>query len=122
MNIELRKFQAREFLQTEQDVAEFLDLAYREGGSPLFMKALELVSREVGINLISERSGLGKESLYKTLRPGKKPRFDTMVKILDSIGLTFTIQVKSKRSVESSCRSLRTIIVKPARSDMTARA
>jgi probable addiction module antidote protein len=99
MNIELRKFQAREFLQTEQDVAEFLDLAYREGGPPLFMKALELVSREVGINLISERSGLGKESLYKTLRPGKKPRFDTMVKILDSIGLTFTIQVKPKERV-----------------------
>ncbi len=98
MGLSLRKFEMRELLQSDQDIALFLDEAYQEGGSELFMKCLELVARDVGMNVISEKSGLGKESLYKTLRPGKKPRFDTIVKILDSLGLTVTVQVKSKES------------------------
>lgn len=102
MGLNLRKLGIRELLQSDQDVALFLDEAYQEGGSDLFMKCLELVAREVGMNVISEKSGLGKESLYKTLRPGKKPRFDTMVKILDSLGLTFTVQVKKKESSVST--------------------
>lgn len=97
MSVQLRKFEVREILKTEQDVATFLDEAFQEGGSQLLMKCLDLVTREVGMNVISDRSGLGKESLYKTLRPGKKPRFDTMVKILDSLGLTFTVQVRQQQ-------------------------
>ena len=94
-----RKFDVVEILQCEQDIVELLNDALRAGGPILMMSALEQVIRAVGLGAVAGKSGLGRESLYKTLRPGKKPRFDTMVKILDSIGLTFTIQVKPKERV-----------------------
>ncbi|MBM4179268.1 MAG: putative addiction module antidote protein [Ignavibacteria bacterium] len=100
MGLNLRKVEIRQLLQSDEDIALFLDEAYQEGGSELFMNCLEIIVREVGMSIISEKSGLGKESLYKTLRPGKKPRFEIMVKILDSLGLTYTIKVKAKESID----------------------
>ncbi len=36
---------------------------------------------------IAKDTGLGRESLYKTFHTGVKPRFDTIVKVLDSLGI-----------------------------------
>jgi probable addiction module antidote protein len=40
---------------------------------------------------IAERTGLGRESLYKALAPGAKPRYDTVLKILHSLGVKLTV-------------------------------
>ena len=32
-------------------------------------------------------TGLGRESLYKAFAPGAKPRFDTVMKVLQALGL-----------------------------------
>jgi probable addiction module antidote protein len=40
---------------------------------------------------IAQESGLGRESLYKTFAPGSKPRFDTIAKVVKSLGLHFHI-------------------------------
>ena len=37
-------------------------------------------------------SGLGRESLYKALTPGAKPRFDTILKVARALGVKFTAQ------------------------------
>ena len=36
-------------------------------------------------------TGLGRESLYKALPPGAKPRYDTMLKVLQGLGVKLTI-------------------------------
>jgi probable addiction module antidote protein len=99
MSATYRKFDPTEVIRSQQDAAELLSMALREGGHELMMHVLDDVVRAVGMGMVAGHTGLGRESLYKTLRPGKKPRFDTMVKILDSLGLTFTVQVKK---IESS--------------------
>lgn len=91
MKTRLRKFDPIEVLRSEQDIADYVNLAFKEGGSELMMSALDDVARALGLGAIAERSGLGRESLYKTLRPGRKPQFETMVRILESIGLTFVV-------------------------------
>jgi probable addiction module antidote protein len=40
---------------------------------------------------IAEDSGLGRESLYKALTPGAKPRYDTVLKVLQSLGVKLTV-------------------------------
>jgi len=40
---------------------------------------------------IAEESGLGRESLYKALTPGAKPRYDTVLKVLQSLGVKLTV-------------------------------
>jgi probable addiction module antidote protein len=40
---------------------------------------------------IAERAGLGRESLYKALSPGAKPRYDTILKVLQSLGVKVSV-------------------------------
>jgi probable addiction module antidote protein len=44
-----------------------------------------------GMSAIAERAGLGRESLYKAFAPGAKPRYDTVLKMLHSLGVKLTI-------------------------------
>ncbi|WP_018410678.1 helix-turn-helix domain-containing transcriptional regulator [Methyloversatilis thermotolerans] len=37
-------------------------------------------------------AGLGRESLYKALAPGAKPRFETVMKVARALGVKFTAQ------------------------------
>jgi probable addiction module antidote protein len=42
---------------------------------------------------VAKDSGLGRESLYKALAPGSKPRFDTVLKVARALGVKLTAQV-----------------------------
>jgi probable addiction module antidote protein len=42
---------------------------------------------------VAKDSGLGRESLYKALAPGAKPRFDTVLKVARALGVKLTAQV-----------------------------
>jgi len=41
----------------------------------------------VAIGDIAKDTGLGRESLYKSFHEGASPRFDTIVKVLNSFGI-----------------------------------
>jgi probable addiction module antidote protein len=41
---------------------------------------------------IARDSGLGRESLYKALAPGAKPRFDTVLKVARALGVRLSAQ------------------------------
>lgn len=49
--------------------------------------------RAKGMSEIARASGLGRESLYKALSPGAKPRFDTVVRVLKALGVELKISV-----------------------------
>jgi len=36
---------------------------------------------------LAKDAGVGRESLYKALTPGAKPRYDTMIKLLHALGV-----------------------------------
>jgi probable addiction module antidote protein len=41
---------------------------------------------------VAKDAGLGRESLYKALAPGAKPRFDTVLKVARALGMRLTAQ------------------------------
>jgi probable addiction module antidote protein len=43
------------------------------------------------MSAIAEQTGLGRESLYKAMAPGAKPRYDTVLKVLHSLGVKVTV-------------------------------
>jgi probable addiction module antidote protein len=45
-----------------------------------------------GMSLVAKEAGLGRESLYKALAPGSKPRFDTILKVAKALGVRLTAQ------------------------------
>ena len=44
------------------------------------------VAKARGMAKIARDAGLGRESLYKAFAPGAKPRFDTVMKVLQALG------------------------------------
>jgi probable addiction module antidote protein len=49
--------------------------------------AVRDVARARGMTRLARDSGLGRESLYKALHPGAKPRYDTVLKLLQALGI-----------------------------------
>ncbi len=53
--------------------------------------AIGKVAKARGMSAIAENNGLGCESLYKALTPGAKPRYDTIMKVLRSLGVKLSV-------------------------------
>ena len=87
-------FDAAEFLDNEEIIAEYLSDAIEEGDSDALLTAIATVARARGMSKLAEDSGLGRESLYKTLRPGSKPCYETIVKILTALNVKLHILPK----------------------------
>ena len=84
-------FNAAEYLDNEEVIAEYLAAALEDPDPEVFMMAVSNVAKARGIARIARDSGLGRESLYKALAPGAKPRFETVRKLVDALGVRWTV-------------------------------
>lgn len=87
------KFDATDYLDSEEMIAEYLTAALEDENPDVFLAALADVAKARGISAIAQSTGLGRESLYKALAPGAKPRYDTVLKVLHSLGVKLTVAV-----------------------------
>jgi probable addiction module antidote protein len=78
---------AAEHLKTKKDMAAYIACALEEGDSALIAAALGDVARAQGMTKIAKRTGLGRESLYKTLSLDGNPALTTILKVIDAVGL-----------------------------------
>lgn len=78
---------AAEHLKTKEDMAAYLEAALEENDSALIAAALGDIARAKGMTYIAKETGLGRESLYKTLSPEGNPEFSTILKIVNALGL-----------------------------------
>ncbi|RPI40164.1 MAG: putative addiction module antidote protein [Betaproteobacteria bacterium] len=53
----------------------------------MLLLALADIARARGMAEVAREAGLGRESLYKALSPGAKPRFDTVLKVARALGV-----------------------------------
>lgn len=90
--VKFRRFEASDFLKSEAAIEEFLAAAMEDPNPDVFLAALGEVAKVRGIAALAERSGLGRESLYKTLAPGSKPRYETICKLVDALGVKLTVK------------------------------
>jgi probable addiction module antidote protein len=88
MNKKIKRFDAADYLDSEEMIAEYLGAVLEDGDQALFLEAIGDIAKARGMKKIAEDAGLGRESLYKALAPGAKPRFDTVMKVLKSIGVS----------------------------------
>jgi probable addiction module antidote protein len=78
-----------EHLKSEEDMVAYLDAALEEGDASLIAAALGDIARAKGMSQIAKDTGLGRESLYKTLSPNGNPEFATVLKVMGALGLQF---------------------------------
>ena len=88
-------FDAARYLTDDAAIAEYMNAVLETGDTDLLLLALGDVARARGMAQVAKDAGLGRESLYKALTPGAKPRFDTVVKVANALGVRLTAQSAS---------------------------
>ncbi len=76
-----------EHLQSEEDMAAYLEAALAEGDASLVAAALGDIARAKGMTQLAKEAGLGRESLYKALSPAGNPEFATILRVVGALGL-----------------------------------
>ena len=89
-SVKLLPFDAARYLDDDEAIAEYMTAVLETNEPDLLLLALSDVARAKGIAQVAKDAGLGRESLYKALAPGAKPRFETVMKVARALGVKFT--------------------------------
>jgi len=82
-----RLYDTTEYLDTDEDMAAYLDAALQDGEPALVAAALGDIARAKGMAQLARDTGLGRESLYKALSADGNPEFATVLKVVKALGL-----------------------------------
>lgn len=74
-------------LDSDAAMHEYLSQVFADGDSDEILRALGHVARARGMAQLAADSGLGRENLYNALKPGAKPRFDTILRVCHALGM-----------------------------------
>lgn len=77
--------------QTKEQMASYLGAALADGSRGEIAAALGDLARSEGMSAIAEVTGLGRESLYKSLSENGNPELATVLKVVDALGLKLTV-------------------------------
>ncbi len=85
--VKTRRWDPSEHLESDEDMAAYLEAALEDGDPALIAAALGDIARAQGMSAIARKTGLGRESLYKALSPDGNPEFSTVLKVVRALGL-----------------------------------
>jgi probable addiction module antidote protein len=89
---DLPEFEVSDYLEDADAIAEYLTIVLEDGDPSLLIAALGDIARAKGMSEVSRESGLAREALYKALRAGAQPRFDTVMRVLKTLGVRLVAQ------------------------------
>lgn len=94
--IAIREYEAARYLDSEEMISEYLAACLEDPNPDVFLAALGEVAKARGVAQLAKKTGLSRESLYKTFSPGTKPRFETIVKITNALGVPLGMKQSAK--------------------------
>lgn len=92
MTLETTPFDPAEFLETQEDQAEFIKAALETGDASYISKALGVVARARGMSQIARDAGVTREALYKALSDKGDPKLSTFMGVFKALGLRVTVE------------------------------
>lgn len=84
---DLMEFDLAEHLKTDEDVEQYLTTVLEENDGAELTHALGLIAKMRGMTEVARAAGLTREALYKALRPGSQPRFETILRVCRALGV-----------------------------------
>jgi|SRR5690606_27907406 len=83
------RYDVAEYLSTPEEMAAYLEACLQEanGDAAYVAKALGNIARAKGMTEIARQTGLSRESLYKALSGERVPNFETVLKVINALGL-----------------------------------
>ena len=89
---DLPEFDAAPYLDGEAAIAAYLTDILEANDGALLAAALGDIARARGMTEIAKSAGITREALYKALRPGSAPRFDTVSRVCAALGVRLVAQ------------------------------
>jgi probable addiction module antidote protein len=80
-------FDVADYLDDEEMITEYISSVLEENDPNLLLIALKDIAKARGMTQLAKDSGLGRESLYKILADGAKPRYDSVLKIIQALNI-----------------------------------
>jgi len=83
------RYDVAEHLRSPEEMAAYLEACIEEadGDAAFVAKALGNIARAKGMSQVARDAGLSRESLYKALSGERNPGFDTILKVVNALGL-----------------------------------
>lgn len=91
--LDLEDFDPAEYITSDEAAAAYITQALATNDAAIFAAAVGDIARARGMSEIAKTAGLGRESLYKALRPHSQPRMETMTRVLGALGVRLVAEV-----------------------------
>lgn len=92
--LRLSKFDMANYLKTDDDISNYLEIVISENDPQAFLQALNTVARAKGIARLAKETGIPRESLYQSLSEKGNPCFSTLWKVADALGCELVVRKK----------------------------
>jgi probable addiction module antidote protein len=89
---DLPDFDAAPYLNNQRAIAAYLTDILRNNDAGLLAAALGDIARARGMSEVAKAAGITREALYKALRAGSEPRFDTINRVCAALGVRLVAQ------------------------------
>ena len=101
MSEEYRKFDAADYVKTEEDVRSLLKAATDEdtGDGAVIRAALRHVARTQNMSALARDTGLNRGNLYEALSEDGNPTLATLLKIANALGLRLRLEPVDDRAL-----------------------
>ena len=82
-------YDVAEHLRTPKEMAAYLEACFEEADedAAFIAKALGDIARAKGMAQVARDAGLSRESLYKALSGDRSPDFETILKVVNALGI-----------------------------------
>ena len=90
-----RIFDASEHLDSPDAIAGYLTEVFETGDNNFIAQAIGTVARAQGMTEIARAAGLNRENLYRALDADGHPEFETVMKVLDVLGVRLEARPKA---------------------------
>ena len=80
-------FDADKYRDNPKMITKYLNKALTTGDAALITKAIGNMIRAQGVTSFSQKAGMRRDSLYRTFRGERSPRFETVVNALRTLDI-----------------------------------
>jgi probable addiction module antidote protein len=91
----LPKSQTLARFDSVEDIARYLNKALKTGDPGVIATRIGTVARARGMRSVARDANMNRENLYRLLRPGKHPEFNTIMKVLNALGIELVARGRS---------------------------
>ncbi|WP_435236381.1 addiction module antidote protein [Psychromonas sp. PT13] len=84
-------FNPFDYMDTQDEINDFLRECLEDDDPNVFVSALGHLVKSHGVTDVAEVTGLSRESLYKTFNGKTQPKWSTIFKVSNAIGLHLAV-------------------------------